>query len=95
ELSIQESNPECKGLVNDTTELYIISKDVKKLISNLNIASRNLTKTQEALARLDYALAPKTLPPSFSAPSACSVFQDGLRQQLIDTLQYLCALMDK
>ncbi|KAI9721200.1 MAG: hypothetical protein M1812_002361 [Candelaria pacifica] len=89
ELSTQESNADRKGLANVTIELQIISKDVNKLISDVDVASRNLTKTQEALARLE------CLHPSFPSSPSCPAAHSDLRQQLIDTLQYLHFSMDK
>lgn len=81
-----------------TIELQIISKDVNKLISDINVASRNLAKTQEAFARLDqhHALPPaaRTLPPRSPPPLSRSAVSN-YRQQLIDTLRYLNSSMDK
>ena len=95
ELSVQENTASRKGLANVTIELQIISKDVNKLISDVDVASRNLTKTQEALAHLDqrYFNAPSTLPPNL--PSSSSSVHNNVWQQLVETLEYLHSSMDK
>jgi ABC-type transporter Mla subunit MlaD len=72
-----------KGLAEVTIELQTISKDVNKLISDIDVASRNLAKMQEALTRLDNACSTTSSVPSTH------------RQQLVDTLQYLYSSMDK
>ncbi|MCJ1272789.1 hypothetical protein MMC21_000578 [Puttea exsequens] len=82
ELSAQET-ADRKGLADVTIELQIISKDVNKLISDVDVALRNLTKMQEAFERLDQSSSGHaTTPPTH-------------RQQLGDTLQYLHSSMDK
>ena len=101
EISVQESNANRKALTDVTIQLQIISKDVNKLISDVDVAARNLAKTQEALVRLDqqHVYAPSTFPlgivsspsPSFPLSSAHS----DIRRQLDDTLQYLHSSMDK
>ena len=72
-----------KGLAQVTIELQIISKDVNKLISDVDVASRNLARMQETLIRLDQV--------SSTTPGALSTH----RQQFADTLAYLCCSMDK
>lgn len=71
-----------KGLADVTIELQIISKDVNKLISDIDVASRNLAKMQEALTRLNIFCCTPSIPFTH-------------RQQLADTLQYLYSSMDK
>lgn len=83
ELSAQET-ADRKGLANVTIELQIISKDVNKLISDVDVASRNLVKMEEALGRLNQAC----------RPIAADVLTADY-QQLADTLQYLISSMDK
>ena len=82
-----------------TIELQIISKDANKLISDTDGASRNLAKTQEALARLDQlhgqTTPPGNLSPSFPFPIFSLVAHENTRQRMIDTLQYLHSSMDK
>lgn len=82
ELSAQETANR-KALADLTIELQIISKDVNKLIGDVDVASRNLAKMQETLNRLDQTLS-----------TTASVFSTH-RQQLVDTLQYLYSSMDK
>ena len=82
EISAQETANR-KRLADVTIELQIISKDVNKLISDVDVALRNLATMQEALTRLD-----QTCSATLSVPSTH-------RQQLVDTLQYLCSSMDK
>ena len=82
ELSAQETANR-KGLADVTIELQIISKDVNKLITDIDVASRILTKMQEAYFRLDKA---SNLTMSVSLTH---------RQQLADTIQYWCSSMDK
>lgn len=82
ELSSQETANR-KGLADVTIELQIISKDVNKLISDIDVESRNLAKMEEALSRLD-----QICNTTLSVPSIH-------RQQLVDTLQYLISSMDK
>lgn len=82
ELSAQETANR-KGLADVTIELQIISKDVNKLISDVDVASRNLARMQETFVRLDQTFS--------TTPSALSTH----RQQAMDTLQYLCSSMDK
>lgn len=84
-LSAQETANR-KGLADVTIELQITSKDVNKLISDIDIASRNLVKIKEALGRLDKAC---------YNPSNANTFFVFHRQQLGDTLQYLISSMDK
>lgn len=82
ELSTQETANR-KGLTDVTIELQIISKDVNKLISDVDVASRNLAKMQEALTSLD---------------QTCNTTTSALStncQQLVDTLQHLYSSMDK
>lgn len=98
ELSLQESANR-KGLADVTIELQIISKDVNKLISDTDVASRNLVKTQEALARFDQSHArsctSRRVSSSFPFPSFPPPVYENLRQQLIDILEYLYSSMDK
>ena len=70
ELSVQENTANRKGLANVTIELQIISKDINKFISDVDVASRNLTKTQEALAHFGqrYFNAPKRPCSQFPVP---------------------------
>ncbi|MCJ1230832.1 hypothetical protein MMC12_007506, partial [Toensbergia leucococca] len=82
ELSAQET-ADRKRLAAVTIELQIISKDVNKLISDVDVASRNLAKIQEALTRLDQTC------------SATPIILSPHHQQLVDTLQYLHSSMDK
>ena len=82
ELSAQKTANR-KGLADVTIELQIISKDVNKLVGDVEVASRNLAKTQEAVTRLDQAFG--------AAPGFLSTY----RQQVADTLQYLSYSMDK
>ena len=82
ELSTQETANR-KGLADVTIELQIISKDVNKLISDVDVASRNLIKMQEAFARFD------------KAQKFITVIPPTHRQQLVDTLHYLVSSMDK
>ena len=82
ELSSQETANR-KGLADVTIELQIISKDVNKLISDIDVESRNLLKMREAFDRLN-----QTCNATLSVPSIH-------RQQLEDTLQYLISSMDK
>lgn len=90
---MQETTADRKGLANVTIELQIISKDVNKLIGDVNVALRNLAKTQETFARLEnekdtnYPIS-RAFTPSASA-------ERNHRQQLVDMLQYLHASMDK
>ena len=82
-----------------TIELQIISKDVNKLIGDVEVALRNLVKTQEAVGCLEDRDTQNTmhgrLPPS-SLPLVSSASNShDLRQQLTDTLQYLHDSMDK
>ena len=82
ELSAQKTANR-KGLADVTIELQIISKDVNKLISDVDVAYRNLARMQEALIRLDQTCG--TIPSAFSTH----------RHQVADTLEYLCSSMDK
>ena len=82
ELSAQKTANR-KGLADVTIELQLISKDVNKLISDVDVAYRNLARMQEALIRLDQTCA--------TTPSALSTH----RHQVADTLEYLCCSMDK
>ena len=82
ELSAQKTANR-KGLADVTIELQIISKDVNKLIGDVDVASRNLARMQETLIRLDQT--------SGTTPSALYTH----RQQVADTLEYLCCSMDK
>lgn len=82
ELSAQKTANR-KDLADITIELQIVSKDVNKLISDVDVALRNLVKMQEALSRLDQIRS--ITPTASSTPS----------QQLVDTLQYLYSSMDK
>ncbi|KAI9891091.1 MAG: hypothetical protein M1814_003290 [Vezdaea aestivalis] len=91
-LSLQEGQADRRGLTEVTIELQIISKDVNKLISDVDIALRNLAKTQEAFARIDDILA---LSCSSSKLASSSSNPSNLRQQLIDTLTYVESSMDK
>ena len=68
-----------------TIELQIISKDVNKLIGDVDVASRNLVKMEEALTRLDQER---------RRTAAANVLSTN-RQQLADTLEYLISSMDK
>lgn len=82
ELSAQETANR-KGLAHVTIELQIISKDVNKLVSDVDVASRNLARMQEALNRLDQTF----------GTTASGIFAH--RQQVADTLEYLFSSMDK
>ncbi|MCJ1464647.1 hypothetical protein MMC07_003260 [Pseudocyphellaria aurata] len=97
ELSIQEGNSNRKALADVTIELQIISKDVNKLISDIDVASRNLAKTQEAFVCLDQQPASPVAPNCSTLPLRvfCSAVQNNHRQQLFDTLRYLYASLDK
>ncbi|KAL9102141.1 MAG: hypothetical protein Q9163_002672 [Psora crenata] len=81
ELSAQETANR-KGLADVTIELQIISKDVNKLVSDVDVASINLAKMKEAEDRLV-----KMCTPPLTPRSHC--------QQLSDTLQYLESSMNK
>ena len=78
-----------------TIELQIISKDVNKLISDVDVALRNLLKNQEALARFDQRRAHYASASSPHPSTSSSSVNSDVRQQLIDTLQYLNFSMDK
>lgn len=93
ELSVQESANR-KGLADVTIELQIISKDVNKLISDVDVASRNLAKTQEALSHLDHSYTHDLSTPPCNPPPSYSDHND-IQQQLIETLDYLNSSMDK
>ena len=82
ELSAQETANR-KGLADVTIELQIISKDVNKLITDIDVALRYLVKMQEAYNRLEKV---RSLTLSISLTN---------RQNLVDTLQYWCSSMDK
>lgn len=99
EVSAQGSNTDRTKLADVTIELQIISKDVNKLISDVDVASRNLVKTQEALAHLDDTYKeilrhrcsdPDKLPSPLPTSDRHNI---GL--YLSDTLQYLHSSMDK
>lgn len=69
-----------------TIELQIISKDVNKLLGDVDVACRTLAKFQEAFSRFDEQPA-----------KACfaAVSDQNCRRHLMDTLQYLHTSMDK
>lgn len=78
-----------------TIELQIISKDVNKLISDVDVTSRNLIKTQETLAHFGqhYSYVPSAIAPNF--PFFSSSVNNIVQKQLVDTLEYLHSSMDK
>ena len=82
ELSAQETANR-KGLAHVTIELQIISKDVNKLVSDVDVASRNLARMQEALNRLDQIF----------GTTASGI--PAHRLQVADTLEYLSSSMGK
>ena len=82
ELSAQKTANR-KGLADVTIELQIISKDVNKLMSDVDVASRNLARMQETLVRLDQTAGMALSPHS------------SYRHQVADKLEYLCCSMDK
>ncbi len=93
ELSVQERAADRKGLANVTIELQIISKDVNKLLGDVDVALRNLIKTEEAFSRLDkdgHIYFPTSHGLTLSASD-----QRTHHQQLLDTLQYILSSMDK
>lgn len=82
-----------------TIELQIISKDANKLITDVDVASRNLVKAQETLACLEkhhgQIPVPCAHPPGFPSTLSSTSAHYSLRQQLIDTIEYLHSSMDK
>ena len=82
ELLAQET-PNRKRLADTTIELQRISNDANKLIGDIDVASRNLARMQEALNRTnDIAV-------------ALTAKASEHRQYLRDVLQYLLDSMDK
>ena len=83
-----------------TINLQIISKDVNKLLGDIDVASRNLARAHEALGCLDQQSAHTTSHPAkissgFPFPVSSASLKMDVHRHPFDTLQYLSSSMDK